>query len=174
MCSIRTCLLLILFMESVPLLAQNMVLGCRIAPGLESQLQGNAGCVIRIDNKMLIVRHQKTGKLSPPAGTAKKGETAQCTAHRETREETGVEVTVGKLLKEFDSQFYLFHCTVVNQAVIRIPEDRLAVPSDRTDEIDEVFFIDPLVLSNDSWRFPEQLPDIRVAFQSIVDQNRED
>lgn len=171
---LKTCLLLLASSACGHLFAQDKVPDCRIAPGLESQLQGNAGCIIKIDNKMLIVRHQKTGKLSPPAGTANKGETAQCTAHRETWEETGVEVTVGKLLKEFDNQFYLFHCTVVNQAIIRIPKDQLPIPMDRTDEVGEVLFTNPTLLSDDSWRFPEHLPDIRDTFQNIVNQHGED
>ncbi len=172
--SLTACLLLLLSLESVQCVAQNAVPECQIAPGLESQLQGNSGCMVVIDNKMLIVRQRQTGKLSLPAGTARAGESAQCTAHRETWEETGVEVTVGRLLKEFDNQFYLFRCSVTNEAIIRIPKDQVPVPVDWLHEVSEVFFLNPTVLSNDSWRFPEEAPHIREIFQNIVNQHRED
>ena len=104
----KTCLFSFLCLESVPLSAQNNAPECRITPGVESPLQGNAGCLVKIDNKMLMVRHRETAKLSPPGGTAVQQETAQCTAHRETWEETGVEVRVGTLLKNVNQQLYLF------------------------------------------------------------------
>ncbi len=168
---LKACLLLLLCLEGAPLLAQGAP-ECRIAPGSESQLQGNAGCIIKIDNKMLIVRHQKTGKLSPPAGTAKEGETAQCTAHRETWEETGVEVRVGRLLKIFDDQFHLFHCLAVDEALIRSSE--LRVPEAFKSEISEILFLNPTLLSNDEWRFPEQVSGIKDAFKRISNQPGED
>jgi len=161
--SLKACLLLLLCLEGAPLLAQGAP-DCRIAPGSESQLQGNAGCIIKIDDKMLIVRHQKTGKLSPPAGTAIEGETAQCTAHRETWEETGVEVRVGKLLKSFDNQFHLFHCLAVDEVT------ELQVPEPFRHEICEILFLNPALSSDEDWRFPEQVPGIRDAFKRISNQ----
>ncbi len=170
--NLKACLLLLLCLEGAPLLAQSGAPECRIASGLESQLQGNAGCIIKIDNKMLIVRHQKTGKLSPPAGTAKEGEAAQCTAHRETWEETGVEVRVGRLLKSFDDQFHLFHCLAIDEALIRSSE--LPVPEAFKSEISEILFLNPTLLSNDEWRFPEQVSGIKDAFKRISNQPGED
>jgi len=117
---------------------------------------------------MLIVRHQKTGKLRPPAGTAKEGETAQCTAHRETWEETGVEVRVGRLLNSFDDQFHLFHCLAADEALIRSSE--LLVPEAFRSEISEILFLNPTLLSNDEWRFPEQVSGIKDAFTRISNQ----
>jgi ADP-ribose pyrophosphatase YjhB (NUDIX family) len=161
--SLKACLLLLVCLEGAPLLAQGAP-ECRVAPGSESTRQGNAGCIIKIDNKMLIVRHRKTGKLSPPAGTAKKGETAQCTAHRETWEETGVEVRVGRLLMSSDDQFHLFHCLAVDEVT------ELLVPEAFKSEISEILLLNPTLLSNDEWRFPEQLPSIKGAFEDVLSQ----
>ncbi len=161
--SLKACLLLLLCLEGAPLLAQSAP-ECRIAPGSESTRQGNAGCIIKIDDKMLIVRHRKTGKLSPPAGTAKEGETAQCTAHRETWEETSVEVRVGRLLNSFDDQFHLFHCLAADEVT------ELLVPEAFKSEISEILLLNPTLLSNDEWRFPEQLPSIKGAFEDVLSQ----
>ena len=162
---LKACLILLLFFENVPLFAQDNAPACRVAPGLELSLQGNAGCLIKIDDEMLVVRHRQTNKLSPPGGTAKKGETAQCTAHRETWEETGVEVRVQRLLKSFDNQFHLFHCLAVDKAIIQDCE--LQVPDAYKPEISEIFCLDPALSSQEDWRFPKQLPDIQEAFKEI-------
>jgi ADP-ribose pyrophosphatase YjhB (NUDIX family) len=117
---------------------------------------------------MLAVRHCQTNRLSPPAGTAADGETAQCTAYRETWEETGVEVNVGRLLSSFDDRFHLFHCLAVDESVIRNSE--LQVPEPFRHEICEILFLNPALSSDEDWRFPEQLPGIKDAFTRISNQ----
>ena len=171
---LKACLLVLLCLESVPLFAQDAAPECQVAPGLESSFQGNAGCVVKIDNKMLLVRHRGTGRVSPPGGTAAREETAQCTAHRETWEETGVEVKVGALLKQFSDPFYLFHCSAVDEDLVKNPKTRLPVPTDFEIEVTEVLFSDPTGLGNDLWRFPEQAPVIREVFKNLLSQNEED
>ena len=52
-----------------------------------------------VHGKMLVVDSRRGG-LTPPGGKMKKGESAQCTAHRETLEETGLDLKPGELLKE--------------------------------------------------------------------------
>ena len=170
--SLKACLLLLLCFEGVPLFAENDAPECQIFPGLESPLQGNAGCLIKIDDKMLVVRHCQTNRLSPPAGTAAEGETAQCTAHRETWEETGVEVRAGRLLRTFDDQFHLFHCLAVDETIIKQPE--LQVPEPYRHEICEILSLNPSLSSDEDWRFPEQLPGIKEAFKRISNQPGED
>ena len=81
---------------------------CRTDPQYAYTLQGNAGCMIRVGDQMLTVRHLRTGKLGLPGGKPKEQESAQCTAHRETWEETGIDVRVGRLLKNFNDNYYLF------------------------------------------------------------------
>lgn len=162
--SLKACLLLLLCLEGAPLLAQSDAPECQIVPGVELSVQGNAGCLIKIDDSMLVVRHCQTNRLSPPGGTAAEGETAQCTAHRETLEETGVEVKVGKLLKSFDNQFHLFHCLAVDEVT------KLQVPEPFRHEICEILFLNPALSSDEDWRFPEQVPGIRDAFKRISNQ----
>jgi len=167
------CLLSFLCLESVPLFAQDKAPECRIAAGVESPLQGNAGCLVKFNSKMLMVRHRETAKLSPPGGTSANEETAQCTAHRETWKETGVELRVGTLLKNVDRQSYLFHCVAVDEDFIKGPKGDLPVPEAFEREISEVLFLDPTTVSNDSWLFPTQAPAAREAFYNVLNQDRE-
>ena len=75
----------------LPVLAQA---DCPRVPGQEDDRRANAGCLIIQDDKVLLLTHRWGGKLGVPGGTREDGELAQCTAWRETREETGVAVTV--------------------------------------------------------------------------------
>ncbi len=78
---------------------------CRVAAGLEDGRRGDSGCVIIDDASLLVIRHRLGGKLGLPGGAAAAGESAQCTAHRETWEETGLDVRVGRFLGRLDTGF---------------------------------------------------------------------
>ncbi|MBI2981519.1 MAG: NUDIX hydrolase [Deltaproteobacteria bacterium] len=124
---------------------------CRVNPKLTSKATGNAGCFILSDDKMLIHRHRKSGKLDLPGGTAEKGETSQCTAHRETGEETGASVEVGRLLARFDNGFKLYDCKPLKKV-------RLKVPKSGKNEVIELLLVDPTKTRAKDWRFPSQQP----------------
>jgi 8-oxo-dGTP pyrophosphatase MutT (NUDIX family) len=72
--------------------------------------RGDAGCLIVSNDKTLLVVHRFGGKLGFPGGGGHAEESAQCTAHRETWEETGLDVTVGPLAEEFREGFMLYAC----------------------------------------------------------------
>ncbi|MBI2982076.1 MAG: NUDIX domain-containing protein [Deltaproteobacteria bacterium] len=124
---------------------------CRVNPKFTSKATGNAGCFILSDDKMLIHRHRKSGRLDLPGGTAEKGETSQCTASRETREETGASVEVGKLLTQFDNGFKLYDCKPLKKV-------RLKVPKSGKNEVTELLLVDPTKTKAKDWRFPAEQP----------------
>ena len=107
---------------------------------------------------MLVVRHRFGGKLGVPGGRAESGESAQCAAHRETWEETGVEVVVHELIKYFSNGFALYHCTPVHAAATST--DELDVPASGRNEITQVIWIDPRAIRAEDWRFPRDYPAI--------------
>ena len=69
----------------------------------------SAGCLVSLGQRVLIVESH-SGLMSPPGGKAGEGESAQCAAHRETWEETGLDVRPMRLLRTFDTGFQLYHC----------------------------------------------------------------
>ena len=132
---------------------------CRIAAGKTHAAEGSAGCLIERRRKMLIVRHLMSGKLGMPAGFGESGESAQCTAHRETWEEAGVAVQVGELLWEDPANdFYLFACYLEG--------DRDQSGPDGV-EIEAVMWLDPHGLESSQWRFPDQWVHVLEAFQRL-------
>ncbi|MGI9290509.1 MAG: NUDIX hydrolase [Gammaproteobacteria bacterium] len=118
---------------------------------------GNAGCLITRDNKVLVLRHMPSGKIDLPSGRAKPREPAQCTAHRETLEETGLDLEVGDLLGEFNSGFLLYSC----QSADGIYPDPLKVPLSARLEVLQLFWAELKGMDKNDWRFPSQLEEIR-------------
>lgn len=56
-----------------------------------------AGIVIRDDGKILAIQRRDNGRWEPPGGVLELGETFEAGVCREVREETGVDVEVGRL-----------------------------------------------------------------------------
>jgi len=71
----------------------------------------SAGCLILAHDKVLLVESARGG-VSPPGGKTKAGESAQCAAHRETFEETGLDLIPRELIGVFDTGFHLYRCEI--------------------------------------------------------------
>ncbi|GAA5214990.1 NUDIX domain-containing protein [Corallincola platygyrae] len=118
-------------------------------------LQGNAGCLILNGDNLITVTQRFTTKLSLPGGTGQRGESAQCTAWRETKEEIGADVEVKQHLKTFSNGFHLFACDLKSK-----PDDNgsdwLEVASVQWKPITEI--------TEDNWRFPAHLTELKALF----------
>lgn len=71
----------------------------------------SAGCLAVVHGRVLVIRNPE-GKVGPPGGGSLDGEAAQCTAHRETFEETGLDLLPRQLLRTFDTGFNLYYCEI--------------------------------------------------------------
>jgi 8-oxo-dGTP diphosphatase len=71
----------------------------------------SAGCLVVVHNRILVVEG-RSGRISPPGGKASSGESAQCAAHRESYEETGLDLMPGDLVATFESGFNLYYCAI--------------------------------------------------------------
>lgn len=71
----------------------------------------SAGCLVVIHGKVLVVE-SSYGGVTPPGGKTFPGESAQCAAHRETWEETGLDLMPGELVHVFDTGFHLYNCYI--------------------------------------------------------------
>ena len=112
---------------------------------------------------MLVIRHEESGRLANPGGYGEPGETAQCTAHRETWEETGVAVRVGPLLTRFDNGFLLYGCSTPLEGTGKTAGS-LVVPRQAIGEIVGVLWVDPANLRDEQWRFPEYFEEMKRLF----------
>ena len=112
---------------------------CDISNGLPA---ANAGCFVAQGNQVLVAR-QRNGLVNIPGGTSAGGEYAECTAARETLEETGLQVDVGQLLKVYPNGFHLFRCTDRGDGVLG-PLDAL--------EVDSAFWVAEQDFDAQNWR----------------------
>ena len=137
---------------------------CAVALGLSLAEPANSGCMIIAGDRLLIVRDRLSGRLGLPAGRSEPPEAAQCTAHRETWEETGYRVEVGPLLAELPGRFHLYHCRLLDEPDVR---DDVPRPPRAMMEIEAIHWRDPHGIPASDWRSPAQLRRILKIFDTL-------
>ena len=139
--------------------------GCELAaappcPVEDSSISApSAGCLALRDDKLLVVADLR-GTLSPPGGSAEPGESAQCTAFRETWEETGLQLAPTELLAVFDTGFHLYRCEHHENSGVIDPPPRL--------EVREAFYLAPADFARWEWRFPGQEKDLEALSRAFL------
>jgi 8-oxo-dGTP pyrophosphatase MutT (NUDIX family) len=107
----------------------------------------SAGCFSVSGDGLLLVQ-DLNGRLSPPGGSSTPGESAQCTAFRETWEETGLRLQPRELLQVFDTGFHLYRCERDAASGEIDPPPRF--------EVSDAFYLPAERFDNYEWRYPEQ------------------
>lgn len=138
---------------------------CRVAPETAQPEIADAVCVVRLDDKLLTVTHRLSGKFDLPGGTSNQSETAQCTAHRETWEETGFNVEVGMLLHVNPDGLRYYACQLSGNFDGQLTE--FPVPDWARVEVSSIQLIDPFKISNHQWRFNNRLNNLRGMFNKV-------
>ena len=136
----------------IPLFLCLLLGACVAAPESNCPYKGeadyapSAGCLTVVHGKMLVV-DSRAGGLTPPGGKTRADEPAQCAAHRETLEETGLDLIPGQLMAVFDTGFHLYACEIhagsgsIEAAVM---------------EVKRGFWLDLADFDSVQWRFPGQ------------------
>ncbi len=120
----------------------------------------NAGCLVTKGDDILVITMRLTGKQSIPGGTSEIGESPRCTAYRETKEETGVEVSVHELLGQFENGFHVYRCVAENPDV--------SLDTFDWKEVSDVSWRSWLSLDDDNWRFPEHFDQTREMIRQNI------
>ena len=115
----------------------------------EDNAQSNAGCLLVQGSHLLMIQQNFNKKWSLPGGGKLDGERAVCTAHRETLEETGLNVQVKFLIHDFSSNFRLYLC----EADTKVPLS----PTDSL-EVKRAAWLSSEERQSIRWRFPDQQP----------------
>ncbi|KZY29281.1 hypothetical protein A3754_14160 [Alcanivorax sp. HI0083] len=156
----RSLLLLSVLLPSLQALAD-----CPRVPGQEDDRRANAGCLIVRDQQVLLISHRWGGKLGVPGGTLEPGELAQCTAYRETLEESGVRVVVGERLQVMKNGFHLYRCHLQQPVDSGGPVD---VPRSGLAEVSAIDWYPLSSLSKARWRFEYQFEQfLQVAAEAM-------
>ena len=113
----------------------------------------SAGCFATNSGGLLVVQGLN-GKLSVPGGSSHQGESAMCTAFRETWEETGLQLVPQERLAVFDTGFYLYRCTEGEKP------GQIDPPPWRR-EVLNAFYLTPEKFTDYEWRYPQQVELLR-------------
>jgi 8-oxo-dGTP diphosphatase len=107
----------------------------------------SAGCFAASQDGLLLVQGMN-GEVSLPGGSSLPGESAQCTAFRETWEETGLRLQPRELMQVFDTGFHLYRCERDSHSGVIDPPPRL--------EVRAAFYLAADQFETYAWRFEEQ------------------
>ncbi|WP_164084645.1 NUDIX hydrolase [Alteromonas flava] len=130
-----------------------------------------AGCIIVAQQQLLLVKHRLSGRWDIPAGGVRADESLACAAHRETFEETGLNVSVEKYLGTTQSGLALFQCDE-HSGLGPDKYTSLPVPFWSKTEVSAVKWQDPYSLPVREWRFLEQVTEIKDAFVVAQQQQK--
>lgn len=131
-----------------------------------------AGCFIITPKERIVLTMNNHDEAQLLIGKSLPNETAQCTAIRETREESSINVIVGKLLHKFPGKFqkmvYLFHC----EADSNTDFSKLRTLDEK--EVKKVILVDPKTLATEKgdkpikWRFPNDRALVIKLFKDLT------
>jgi 8-oxo-dGTP pyrophosphatase MutT (NUDIX family) len=121
----------------------------------------SAGCLALVHGRALVVQ-SRLGGIGPPGGSAWDGESAQCTAHRETLEETGLDLMPVRLLHTFDTGFNLYLCD--------IHAGSGSIEPVHIDEVKQAFWLPVEEFDQHTWRFPGQGETLRQLLLQLTQE----
>ncbi|WP_432472489.1 NUDIX hydrolase [Amphritea sp. HPY] len=130
---------------------------------LETEVR-SAGCIVIRQNQLLVMEGMDN-TISIPGGSGEANETPRCSAHRETWEETGLNVEPDQLVRKFDNGFHLYHCKLTPESGEIDPPFVL--------EVNRAFWLSPENFDQHEWRFPEQKQWLRNYLQNNMQNNHD-
>ncbi|MGF1747883.1 bifunctional NUDIX hydrolase/phosphatase PAP2 family protein [Vibrio cionasavignyae] len=144
-------------------------------PPLAPTVRG-ALCLVRSDDRILLVDEIVTGKLSLPGGTIENNEDPRLAAQRETWEEAGLVVVVGRELGR--TQRAVFYECLVESDIIAYSETNYGrgvelpiyfAPHFGV-EVRSANLLSPKTVSPQEYRYPQQWPLVEDMFLSLSNQ----
>lgn len=146
----------------------------RIASAVPSK---GALCVIKADNKIVLINEIITQKLSVPGGTVQTGEDPKLAAQRETWQETGIAVTVGNQLGQ-TKRAIVYDCMTTSQILTYQHQNKVGgyelpvwFAPDYGVEVSSATLINPDFLAAELYRFPDDWSLVKEMFSQATNQN---
>jgi 8-oxo-dGTP pyrophosphatase MutT (NUDIX family) len=130
----------------------------------------SAGCLMKVNDKLLLVRDIWSGKLSLPGGMREKGEVLTQTAKREVKEETGLDFAVLSPIAD-DRKFLIFNCLAKNRIEIlryeNIEKVKIVNPANDRSEISEAILLPISDIDRWNFKYPGQIEIIKGLYPSL-------
>ena len=138
---------------------------CRIAPNVTQNYDGAGACLIRVQDKIAVIRRISSGKYDLPRSSDNHSQQAQCAAHSATFNQTGFNVEVSHLLAVSGSGHRLFACRIDNG--FNQTAERIEALSWLSPDVEDIVFVDPFITTAQQWQNPDELIIIRDAYVAL-------
>jgi ADP-ribose pyrophosphatase YjhB (NUDIX family) len=140
---------------------------CRVEAQQRESNVGGAACLIKIDKWLVTTANRHSSGLDIPGGAGQSGESAQCTAHRHTWEQTGFNVEVGRYLGQTDSGLRVYHCRLPPAFTAELKT--YPVPEWVESDISSIQLSNPFELELRDWQRDKELIALREWFNKARD-----
>ncbi|MGF1722374.1 NUDIX domain-containing protein [Vibrio kyushuensis] len=147
-----------------------------LASEMPESIRG-ALCIVKADDKIVLVHEILTKKISLPGGTIDPREEPSLTAQRETWEETGLVVSVGDVLGYTDTAV-IYDCVSDSEVIAYEYNNDLdgnAMPiwfaPHYGVEVSSAMLLSPEKLPYERYRYPEQWDAIKALYVNATDQS---
>lgn len=134
---------------------------CRVNANFVSNQQGQGACIIRLNHKLLATKLD-SGLYDLPISDSLSDRSAQCSAHFEMWQQTGLNIEVEKVLGIQENGTWLFGCKL--ESGFDGTEDPFAPPHWAASHIESIEFIEPFSIEINNWNRPEQFIVVRDGF----------
>lgn len=134
---------------------------CRVNAKYVSNHQGPGACVVRM-NDLLLALKLNNGSYDLPISDSISSQSAQCSAHNEIWQQTGLNIEVEKPLGIQENGTWLFGCKL--EAGFDGTEPPFAPTPWANKNIEHIEFVDPFTLDIYNWRNPDQFIVVRDAY----------
>lgn len=142
---------------------------CRVDRPQPHIISARAACLVRLDDKLLILSDERTETFRLPASAPLEQESGQCAAHRVMWEVTGLNVQVGQLLGESDDGTQFFNCTL--DASFDEPFTDWPLPDWSPTKDLSLTFKDPFEMTINQWESGQELVKVRRFFNQAGTAN---
>lgn len=135
---------------------------CRVEAQQRESNVGGAACLIKIDKWLVTTANRHSSGFDIPGGASQGDESAQCTAHRNTWEQTGFNVEVAGYLGQTDSGLRVYHCRLPPSFTAELKT--YPVPDWVQPDIRTIVFSNPYELELQDWQRGDELITLRKWF----------
>ncbi len=130
-----------------------------------------SGCLIRIEDRLLLVRDIWSGRYSIPWGRTEGGESIADTAQRAVLDQVGVFVEPVRLLIVTPDRFHLFECHAQEASIPLVGGSQILQPKSAFRSILEVILVRPATVLRGKWQFQSQRNLIKDFFPEVNPQS---
>ncbi len=139
---------------------------CRVDAAQRESTAGAAACLIKIDKWLITTANRHSEKFDLPGGNAADSETAQCSAHRNTWEQTGFNVEVGAYLGQTETGLRVYDCRLPPAFTAELKS--YPVPDWVNAEISAIRLHNPYELEHHDWQRGDELVNVRDWFNQVA------